>query len=194
MRNSEGFTLVELLIALAILGVLSVLGYRAVSALTRSETQLAAEAERWRALDQLFVRLEADCRQALPRDVRNGSGTEPAWSGSLDGAGNSTLRISRAGSEFFTEPGMAGQRIGYVQRGDAIEVLYWPALDVPATTAPTRYALAGGIAEFRLLFLDDRSAWHETWPVPGAGTLPRAVRATLRLASGERIERWLALR
>jgi general secretion pathway protein J len=190
----RGFTLVELLIALAILGMLSVLGYRAVSALTASETQLAAEAERWRALDALFVRLEADCRQALPRDVRNGAGTEPAWLASLDGAGNSALRMSRAGSEFFAEPGMAGRRIGYVLHDDAVEVLYWPALDVPATSAPTRYPLAGGISEFRLRFLDERGGWHDTWPDAGTAALPRAVRATLRLQDGERIERWLALR
>jgi general secretion pathway protein J len=62
-----GFTLVELLVALAILALVSVLAYRAVAALTTSEAQLSAEALKWRNLDGLFARLEADMRVALPR-------------------------------------------------------------------------------------------------------------------------------
>ena len=61
----RGFTLLELLVALAIFSLLSVLGYRAVAALTASESQLSAEAQRWQALDALFARLEGDFRQAV---------------------------------------------------------------------------------------------------------------------------------
>ena len=83
-----GFTLIELLIALAILGLVAVLGYRALAALTESEAKLAAEAAHWRALDALFARLEADVRDALPRDVRTGGGAEAAWVGDVDAAGD----------------------------------------------------------------------------------------------------------
>src|SRR5262249_49004907 len=65
----SGFTLIELMIALAILGLVAVFGYRALASLTDSEAQLSAEAQHWRELDGLFARLEADMREALPRDV-----------------------------------------------------------------------------------------------------------------------------
>src|SRR5512144_3334387 len=71
-----GFTLIEVLIALAIMAMLSLLGYRALAALTDSEAQLSAEAQRWRAIDALFARLEADLREAVPRAVRYGGRTE----------------------------------------------------------------------------------------------------------------------
>lgn len=192
-RHQHGFTLVELLIALAILGLLSVLGYRAVAALATSETRLTAEADRWRTLDHLFARLEADCRAAQPRDVRTGESTEPAWLGVVDDAGNAVLRFSRAGSEFVLEPGSAGQRIGYRLRNGVIEVMYWPGLDQPAGAAPAVYPLASGVASMRLSYLDSRGGWRDRWPAFGEPKVPRALRVGVQLGSGERVERWLAL-
>jgi len=189
-----GFTLIELLVALAILALVSVLGYRGLASLTESEVRLTAEAQRWRELDALFMRIEADMRDAVPRAVRSGSGTEPAWVGGVDGSGNSAARFSRAGPEFAAEPGRAGQRIGYRMRNDTVEVLYWPRFDQPAAVVPDSYALANDIAQFRIAYLDARSNWHDSWPVPGESAVPRAVRVGITLAGGEEIERWLALR
>jgi general secretion pathway protein J len=193
-RHRAGFTLIELLIALAILGLFAVFGYRALAALTGSEAKLAAEASHWLALDAFFARLEADARAALPRDVRTGTGLEPAWIGGVDATGDATLRFSRAGPEFTAEPGSEGQRIGYRLRNGAIEVLYWPFLDQPAAIAPEAYALLGGVARFRVAYLDARGTWRERWPALGEAAIPRAIRVELALAGGEVIERWLALR
>jgi general secretion pathway protein J len=189
-----GFTLIELLIALGILALVSVLGYRALAALTESEGRLAAEAAHWRNLDGMFARLEADMRAALPRDVRTGAGSEPAWLGASDAQGNADLRFSRAGAEFAIEPGSGGQRIGYRWRDGAVEVLYWPRLDQPPTTLPEAYVLAEGIARFRVAYLDARGGWRDRWPVLGEPALPRAVRVEMTLAGGDVVERWLALR
>lgn len=189
-----GFTLIELLIALAILALVSLLGYRALAALSESEARLAAEAQYWRNLDGMFARLEADMRVALPRDARTGAGSEPAWLGAADAEGNAELRFSRAGPEFAIEPGSGGQRIGYRLRNGAVEVLYWPRLDQPATTLPEAYALADGIARFRIAYLDSRGGWRDRWPALGEPAVPRAVRVEMTLAGGNVIERWLALR
>jgi general secretion pathway protein J len=193
-RHRAGFTLIELLIALGILGLVAVLGYRALAALTESEAKLAAEASHWGALDALFVRLEADARAALPRDVRTGAGAEPAWVGGVDAAGDAAFRFSRAGPEFAVEPGSGGQRIGYRLRNGAVEVLYWPFLDQPSAVVPEAYALIGDVAAFRVAYLDARGTWRERWPALGEPAIPRAIRVELTLAGGEVIERWLALR
>ena len=192
-RGHTGFTLVEILIALAILALLSVMGYRAVAALAGTESHLSAEAQRWRDLDGAFTRFEADCREAEPREVRVGAGMESAWFATVDARGNSVLRISRAGPEFTLEPGSAGQRIGYRVENGRLEVLYWPALDLPEHAVPAAYALAGDVASLRLAFLDSHGAWRDRWPVLGESALPRAVRLTLQLTSGEALERWIAL-
>ena len=192
--RGAGFTLIEILIALAILALIAVLGYRATSSLAQSEVKLSAEAARWRAFDGMFARLEADMRAAQPRTARAGNSIEPAWVGATDAAGNATIRFSRAGTESAGEPGAAGQRIGYRLANGAIEVAYWPHLDQPGSVVPAVYALAGGVTAVRVAYLDSQGAWQERWPVLGEPTLPRAVRVVLALDDGTSIERWLALR
>jgi general secretion pathway protein J len=194
----RGFTLLEVLIAVAIVAVIALLGYRALAALSDAETHLAAESTRWRTLDLFFARLEGDMRQAVPRSARSGAIREAPWLGFIadpgGNGGDSALAFSRAGPEFNLEPGSAGQRLGYRLRNGAVEVLYWPSYDRPQDAQPTSYALLADVTRFRLTYLARDNAWVDSWPVPGDTDLPRAVRVQLTLSSGETIERWLALR
>jgi general secretion pathway protein J len=196
MTNSRvrGFTLIEVLLALLILAVIAVLGYRAVSSLSDSETKLSNEATRWRTLDLFFSRLEGDLRQAMPRPARFGDARMPAWIGSADVNGNSTIEFSRAGPEFVLEAGSAGQRLAYGFHDGTVEVRYWASYDRPRNVEPTAYPLVADIAQFHLSYLTRSGEWSDVWPLSGEADLPRAVRVQLALASGESIERWLALR
>lgn len=189
-----GFTLLEVLIAIAIVALLALMGYRALAALSESESRLSIESARWRTLDLFFARLEADLREAVPRAARNGSAREPAWLAAADAAGNGALAFSRAGPEFAIDPGSVGQRLGYRLRNGSIEVLYWGGYDHPRDSEPAAYALLSGVTQFRLSYLTATGRWVESWPVAGEADLPRAARVAVTLASGEEIERWLALR
>ena len=193
-RRERAFTLIEVLIAVAIVALLALLGYRALAALSDSEAKLSAEATRWRTLDLFFARLEGDLRQAVPRPARLGDTREPAWAGATDAAGNGLLAFSRAGPEFALEPSSAGARMGYRFRDGGVEVLYWASYDRPQSAAPVAYPLIAGVAGFRVAYLAKDGTWRDTWPQPGEADLPRAVKVDLTLASGEKIERWLALR
>ncbi|MGH8799446.1 MAG: type II secretion system minor pseudopilin GspJ [Casimicrobiaceae bacterium] len=190
----SGFTLLEVLIAIAIVALLALMGYRAVAALSDSEVRLSAEAARWRNLDLFFGRLEADLRQAVPRPVRSGGAQEPAWLAVVDASGDAALAFSRAGPEFTIDPDSAGARLGYRLRNGTIEVLYWASYDRPRDSEPVAYPLLSGVAQFRLSYLAANGRWVERWPLAGEADLPRAVRVVVTLASGEAIERWLALR
>ncbi len=197
-RSARGFTLIEVLIAVAIVAVIATLGYRALASLSDAETRLTAEATRWRTLDLFFARLEGDMRQAVPRSARSGSTREAPWLGSLiDSAasgGNSAVTFSRAGPEFNIEPASSGERLGYRWRDGTVEVLYWVGYDRPQDAQPASYALLTDVARFRLTYLARNNVWIESWPVTGDTDLPRAVRVELTLGSGETLERWLALR
>jgi general secretion pathway protein J len=190
----SGFTLLEVLIAIAIVALLALMGYRALSALSESESRLSAEATKWRTLDLFFARLEADLREAVPRPARSGAASEPAWLAAVDAAGNGALAFSRAGPDFAIDPGSVGQRLGYRLRNGSIEVLYWPGYDRPRDGEPAAYALLSDVTQFRLSYLTATGIWVDNWPIGGDADLPRATRVIVTLASGEEIERWLALR
>jgi len=189
----RGFTLVEVLIALTILAVVAVLAYRGTAALADGEVRLTAESERWRMLDALFARFEADARQAVPRRVRIGAQSTPAWSGGVDATGDAVLAFTRASGEFAPEPGIGGQRIGYRHRDDAVEIVYWPQLDAPAEATPATYVLARGVARFRVGYLAGGGRWIAQWPVLGESDLPTALRVEVTLVDGNVVERWIAL-
>jgi len=192
-RHARGFTLVEALLALLIFGVVSLLAYRATAALATGEAQLSAESQRWRTLETLFTRIEADFRQAIPRAVRDGGQREAAWLGTRDGNASAVV-FTRAGSEFTAEPGLAGQRVGYRLREGTLELAYWPALDRDTSMQPVVYPLVRDIASFDLEYLARNGTWRDRWPLLGEDDLPRAARLTLTLADGVRIERTFALR
>jgi general secretion pathway protein J len=192
VMRPRGFTLVEILVALAILALTAVLAWQATSALVDGEVRLSTEAARWRALDHAFARLEADLRQALPRGVRTASGAEAPWIAAIEAHGGSAVVFSRAGPEFDSEPGSAGQRIGYRLRDGALEVVYWPTLD-RSRDESTVYRLIEGVAGFRVEHFASTGQWMTAWPRFGEAALPRAVRVVLTLASGEIIERWFTL-
>jgi general secretion pathway protein J len=196
-RRPRGFTLVEALVAVAILAIVALIAWRATASMSDSEARLAAETARWRQLDALLTRIEADMREAIPRTSRHGASQEVAWSAApVDGAGNTSLVFSRAGPDALDEPGNGGQRVGYRLRDGRIEVLYWPRLDNVAAKDPAAYPLADGIARFRILELAPDGGWSDRWPLPGIEphALPRGVRVDIELADGGVVERWLALR
>jgi general secretion pathway protein J len=193
-RPARGFTLVEALVAVAILAIVATIAWRATAAMTDSEARLASESARWRQLDAVMTRMEADMRKAIPRNARRGSVIEPAWlAGATDSAGNTTLAFTRAGPDAIDEPGSGGQRVAYRLRDGRIELLYWPRLDNVATRGPAAYVLVDGVTRFKVLQAGADGRFADRWPPPGASSIPRGVRIDIGLADGSVIERWLAL-
>lgn len=70
-----GFTLVELLVAISILAIIAVLGWRGLDEIVWSRDELTADMERARGLQLAFAQLQTDCAQIvaasnLPNRVR----------------------------------------------------------------------------------------------------------------------------
>lgn len=81
--KSAGFTLVEMLVAIAILAIIAVLGWRGLDSIVRTRDAVGGEIAFQRGLQAAFVQIEADLRQAA-RDP----GTTSSLPGILFASGN----------------------------------------------------------------------------------------------------------
>ncbi len=63
LTRRGGFTLVELLVAISILAIVAVLGWRGLDSIVRSRESLTAELEQTRGLQLTFAQLQSDCTQ-----------------------------------------------------------------------------------------------------------------------------------
>lgn len=196
-RVHQGFTLVELLVALFILVLLSVAGYRGLNAVLQTREHVAQETRKWQHLAFFFSRLEQDVAQAVHRPIRDAGGlTQPEWIGRevVVAENEAQLTFTRAGMPDQGAAMLAPQRIGYRLQQGSIIMLRWPYLDQAPLSVPLRYPLLDGVRDFHLRYLDANGNWLSLWPAAGqTGGLPTALEAEVTLDSGEKITRVFAL-
>lgn len=80
-RLSRGMTLIELIVAIALLALITLIAYRGLSTLERSTGQLTQESERWQDIALFFARFGNDVTQPAVRPIHTGSPqseTQPA--------------------------------------------------------------------------------------------------------------------
>lgn len=70
MKKHRGFTLVELLVAITVLAIVAVLGWRGLDAIVRARVSLTSELERTRGLQLAFAQMQSDLDHiAQPADI-----------------------------------------------------------------------------------------------------------------------------
>lgn len=67
--QQQGLTLIELLIAITVLAVVAVLGWRGLDSIVRSRIALTADMERTRGVQLAFAQLERDCANIISPDM-----------------------------------------------------------------------------------------------------------------------------
>lgn len=187
-----GFTLIELLTALLILSLLSLMSYRALSAVLDARAHVSQETANWRRVAAFCARFKQDVQMAAPRPARTASGVAPAWLGRSDASPGPSLEFSRFASAEGVD---APRRVAYgLNEKQEIELWLWPGLDAAPAVPPARYPVLSGVASLEFQYLNDKLAWVGAWPAsPRDAAIPRAVRLRFVLVSGEEIVRVFAL-
>lgn len=176
----RGYTLLEMVVVLAILSLLAVMGYRGLTLLIDSEQQLRLKQDKWQRVEQFFARFEHDLQRALP----HAGLSQPTWLSVERADATTEVRFIRANAR---DEWQSSQLVGYRFREGRVE---WLSL-APSQSELSAYPILDDVQGFTLLYLDSRGNWLRQWP--DQNLLPRAVRLELQLGSGEEIERWFLL-
>lgn len=185
-RNAAaGFTLLELLLALAIFSVLALVAWGGLSAVTQQTGAMRTAAERLATQQQLLATLRRDLEQALPGQVRGAYGESlPALVGGEEGLEFTRLGAVSTAEGRFLRP----ERLRYRRDGRVLLRERWPAQHLaPGTLAQAR-ELSRGVERLRLRYVDAEGRLRPDWPprepAALAATLPRAVELELTEAGG----------
>lgn len=192
----NGFTLLELLIALAIFGLMSVMAYGGLSAVIQTRESVGASMDRLTQVQKAIYRLQTDIEGAQARPIRNQFGDEDnAMRLEVDGLG---LYLTRSGwRNPLSVPRSSLQRVFYRLEEKELIRRSWPILDGIALEdleedSHTKVVLLDNIEDIRWRFLNEPPVsgedfedleWLEQWPPlsdqADAGALPRAVEMLL---------------
>lgn len=196
--RAEGFTLIEMLVAVFLLAVLGAAGFTMLFQMNNTRDAVFAQADRLVELQRTFYWMSEDFSQAADRPVRSAVDERiPSVLFSLQG--DSMIELTRAG---WTNPAREVsparsdlQRVSYGLEDDKLIRAYWYHLDTISEDPTKRRQLLQGVEELSLRFLDRVGSWHESWPPldledPG---MPAAVEVRLMLEDLGSVSRIFAL-
>ena len=162
---AKGFTLIEVIVALAVFGVMSMLAYSALGSTLSNVDYLTERMDRLQSLQRAVRYLSTDLMQTAPRPVRNelGDGFVPALQTSL--SSDFLLELTRGG---WTNP--AGlprgtlQRVAYRLEDDELVRYHWNVLDRTYANEPIATVLLNDVESLYFRFLQYNDEWNNFWP------------------------------
>ncbi len=164
MRQARGFTLLEVLIALAIFALIGLATYQMLDSVLRTDASTRAHDRELRELVRALAAFERDVLQVAVRPVRDGYGEAlPALQG--DGEGAARLELTRAGwRNPQGAPRAERERVRWQLQDGQWQRLYWQVLDQAQDSQPQVQQALDGVTALSLRYLDQDGAWQDTWP------------------------------
>lgn len=211
-RRGAGFTLIEVLIALAITAFVSVVAYAGLSSVMTGVERLRENTDRTAEVNRALVIIARDLRQFVSRPVRDEFGeTEPA----MTGGEVARFALSFTHTGWHNPNGLPRsnlQRVNYRIEDNGLWRDAYPVLDRSGDSEPNTVLLLDDVEEFHVLFLGtldalqvksgstavDTGNWQENW-VADAGASgaelppPVAIEIVLQLPLWGEVRRIYAL-
>lgn len=198
MKRTQGFTLIEMLVAVFLLAVIGAAGFTMLVQMNKTRGVVIGQADRLTELQRTFYWMNEDFSQAVNRPVRSASDDRiAAFLFNLQG--DSMIELSRSG---WTNPAREVsparsdmQRVSYSLDEDRLIRSYWYHLDTTDEEPTKRRQLLENVEDMSLRFLDREGSWHDSWPpldLEESG-MPAAIEVRLQLEDLGSINRLFAL-
>jgi general secretion pathway protein J len=196
-RYAQGaFTLIEVLVAMAIFAILSALAYGTLSQTLLSAEILGDRMDRLQALQRTMRMLSDDLQQLSPRPVRDELGENFAPALNTGFQSGFAIELTRSGwNNPMVLPRSTLQRAAYRIEDDKLIRYHWTVLDRTLSNEPVSVILLDGVESILFRFYTANGEVTEQWPPlsqNGPANLrlrPRAVEIILRLAEEGEITR-----
>lgn len=185
---ARGFTLVELLVAIAIFVIVGALAMGGYNELVKQANLVEMNNARSRAVQAAVQRLAQDFATLEPRPVREplGDSFQPALR--ADERTEHLVDLTHSGwSNPAGVPRSTLQRVTYRLEEDRLRRDYWYVLDRTLSAEPASTVLLDRVTEVKLRYMDANRRWHQQWPPNGYSApdmlrvRPIAVEITLEL-------------
>lgn len=178
--RSRGFSLIELLVALAVFAALAAAAYGGLAQIAATRGALTKQQDRFAEVVRAMSMLERDLREAISRPVRgNGTGN---WLPALAGTGD-RIELTRVGfANPLAEPRSNLERVAYALDAQKLQRGRYAALDGAPGVTPVATAVLDGAQSLSFRYLGTDGAWRNAWPPSDATAdnqayelLPRAI-------------------
>lgn len=165
-RNfTSGFTLIEVLVAFLIFGVIGLISSQLMSQTIDAQADLSQRGSRLGDIHRAMQILQRDVLQLMDRPIRDqyGDPLQPLIIGT-DGV----IEFSRGGWRNPLQlPRAEVQRVGYLVQDNKLVRGYWPVLDRAQDTEPAYQTLLEEVEQVEFFALDASGNEHMFWPLPG---------------------------
>lgn len=182
VNTESGFTLIEVIVSLALLAVISVMSYQAVEVVTkvneRSRSGVASEAQLQRAW-QIIGR---DLMHIRPRRFYDGLGDiEGAY---LTNPSDFGVRFSRGGGPMLRTNPSGMRRVNYtINKDDQLIRTSWAITESPRQSDGTTLILLDKVQDVEFNHLDGNGNYSVDWPPLNSRqtdkALPRMISVTI---------------
>lgn len=213
MKKQLGFTLIEVLIAMAITAIVAIISYSGIDSAMKLAESAEAETDRIQKMSRVFDIIGKDFRQIISRTVRSPSGDGNEGAFVLSDTAEPMLKFSRIG---WTNPQASRfqrsqlQRVNYHFDGTKLTRYSWQMMDRYEDSTAQEIVLLDKVKSFQVRVLSedatinsdgqvtagDEGKWIESWPInnplsPAAtlGSLPIAVEISIEIEGWGKIRR-----